>query len=212
MDPSFLLVENFGRLAAMFGLLVAAPMIAYGGYLYVTAMGDPNRSGSVRNAVISVGIGVIVIGSSFILPRVVADFVIAPSGGVTYEGGHHQVDCDQILREQLVVNREASIPSRMAFVIQFVQAHFDGCDAEFWDPAIRDHTHGFTACYDDPTALTLSVSGVALPGGLDRGSYSPSRRDAQNNIMVHFQAQFPPSNGALCWMYLSSLDAWVEGY
>ena len=131
MDPGFLLVENFARFAAAVGLLVAAPLFVWGGYLWMTSMGDPNRSAAARNAVVSVGIGIIIIGSSFILPRVIGEFVVAPSGGIVFER-QPGVNCDGMLREQLMINRTASTPSRMNFLIQRIQSRFEDCNAALW--------------------------------------------------------------------------------
>ena len=110
MDPGFLLIENFARFAAVVGLILAAPLFVWGGYLWMTAMGDPNRSAAARNAVISVGIGMIVIGCAFILPRVIGEFVVAPSGGVVFER-EPGINCDGMFRQQLIINRTASTPS-----------------------------------------------------------------------------------------------------
>ena len=48
MDPGFLLIENFARFAAVVGLILAAPLFVWGGYLWMTSMGDPNRSAAAR--------------------------------------------------------------------------------------------------------------------------------------------------------------------
>ena len=210
MDPGFLLVENFARFAAAVGLAVAAPLFAWGGYLWMTSMGDPNRSAAARNAVISVGIGIIIIGSSFILPRVVGEFVVAPSGGVVFER-EPGINCDGMLRQQLIINRTASTPSRMNFLVERIQGRFEDCNAAFWAPKVRELDHNnVTGCYDTGKN---SIAGVEIPKGLERGIlYRPSRRDARNNIMVHFSVFEYPADGSTCWMYVSSLESWVEGY
>ena len=209
MDPGFLLVENFARFAAAVGLAVAAPLFAWGGYLWMTSMGDPNRSAAARNAVIGVGIGIIVIGCSVILPRVVGEFVVAPSGGVVFER-EPGINCDGMLRQQLIINRSASTPSRMNFLVQRIQSRFEDCNAAFWAPKVRESGHNsVSGCYDTGDKF---IAGVEIPKGLDRGIYRPSRRDARNNIMVHFSFSEYPSDGSVCWMYVSSLETWVEGY
>ena len=209
MDPGFLLVENFARFAAAVGLLVAAPLFVWGGYLWMTSMGDPNRSAAARNAVVSVGIGIIVIGCSFILPRVIGEFVVAPSGGIVFER-EPGVNCDGMLREQLIINRSASTPTRMNFLVQGIQSRFEDCNEALWAPKVREEGHSHVGgCYDDGNK---SIAGVEIPKGLDRGDYRPSRRDARNNIMVHFFVPKYPSDGSVCWMYVSSLESWVEGY
>ena len=140
MDPGFLLIENFARFAAVVGLILAAPLFVWGGYLWMTAMGDPNRSAAARNAVISVGIGMIVIGCAFILPRVISEFVVAPSGGLVFER-EPGVNCDGMFRQQLIINRTASTPSRMDFLAQRVRSQFDDCNEAFWDPKVRLFRH-----------------------------------------------------------------------
>ena len=213
MDPGFLLIENFARFAAAVGLILAAPLFVWGGYLWMTAMGDPNRSAAARNAVISVGIGMIIIGCSFIIPRVVGDFVVGPSGGIVFER-EPGVNCDGMFRQQLIINRTASTPSRMQFLARRVQSQFEDCNAAFWDPKVRDRGHNHVgACYDaDDGDGPKFIAGVKIPKGLDRGDYRPSRRDARNNIMVHFLDPQHPADGSICWMYVSSLESWVEGY
>ena len=215
MDPGFLLIENFARFAAVVGLILAAPLFVWGGYLWMTAMGDPNRSAAARNAVISVGIGMIVIGCAFILPRVISEFVVAPSGGLVFER-EPGVNCDGMFRQQLIINRTASTPSRMDFLAQRVRSQFDDCNEAFWDPKVRLSSHDTVwACYDrhsDGRELYF-IAGVKIPKGLDRGlDYKPSRRDSRNNIMVHFLSTGPPADGSICWMYVSDLESWVEGY
>ena len=216
MDPGFLLIENFSRFAAAVGLILAAPLFVWGGYLWMTAMGDPNRSAAARNAVVSVGIGMIIIGCAFILPRVISEFVVAPSGGIVFER-QPGINCDGMFRQQLIINRTASTPSRMQFLVRRVGSQFDDCNEAFWDPKVRQSQHGSVyGCYDsDRFGSDLSprsIAGVVMPKGLFRYTYSPSRRDSRNNIMVHFDSGRPPADGSLCWMYISSLESWVEGY
>ncbi len=222
MDPGLVLVENFGWLVAVLGLIIAAPLFAWGGYLYMTSMGDPNRSASARNAVISVGIGIIVIGCAFIAPRVISEFVVAPAGGVVFED-RTGINCDGMLRDQLVINREASNADRVNIVVQRIQSRFEDCDDVLWSPIATDSA-GWAPCFDDPVARN-SIAGVALPKGLlrERGAGNTSwlltGRDARNNIIVHWQMPLAgaarggfPSDGSSCWLYVSSIETWVEGY
>ena len=210
MDPGFLLIENFARFAAAVGLIVAAPLFVWGGYLWMTSMGDPNRSAAARNAVVSVGIGIVIIGCAFIIPRVIGEFVVAPSGGVVFER-EPGVNCDGIFREQLIINRSASTPTRMSSLVRHIQGRFEDCNEALWGPKVRDEGHGdVKSCYD--SSDRKFIAGVEVPKGLVRGSYTPSRRDAKNNIVVQFQRPWFPADGSDCWMYISSLESWVEGY
>ena len=136
MDPGFLLVDNFARLVAIVGLLLSVPLFAFGGYLFMTSMGDPNRAAAARNAILSVGIGIVVIGCAFIVPAVIGEFVVAPSGGIVHERDHG-MNCDGILREQLAANEQASDADRINFVIRRIQSRFEDCGEFFWTPLVR---------------------------------------------------------------------------
>ena len=225
MDPGFLLIENFGRFVAIAGMLMAAPLFAWAGWMYMSSMGDPNRSASARNSVICVCVGIVIIGCAFLIPGIVSDAVVEPVGGVTFdvEGG---VNCDQILRDQLVLNREASNALRINYVIRQIQARFDDCRKENWSPVAKaDDDSPSTVsgdCFDD--SVRDSIAGVQIPAGLirdARSSIGGSGRDAYNNIIVHWWTHPEgtsslvrglPSDFSVCWMYIGSLDTWIEGY
>ena len=218
MDPGFLLIDNFARMVAVVGILLAVPFFAYAGFLYMSAMGDPNKSAGARNAIISVCVGIVVIGCAFIIPAFVGDMVVAPAGGVVYER-ERGINCDGLLREQLVANRQVSTAERVNFIVKHIQSRFDGCDALFWTPEVREDEAQIRSCFDDP-ADRESISGVAVPRGLRRGGDAVDRtgRDARNNIIVHWSVSPRvgvsglPSDGSICWMYVSATDTWIEGY
>lgn len=230
MDPGFLLIENFGRFVAIVGLLLAAPLFAWAGWMWMSSMGDPNRSAAARNSVVCVCVGVLIVGGAFIIPGVVSDMVVEPVGGITFdlEGG---VNCDQILRDHLLVNREASNAHRINFVVKQVQAKFEDCRLETWNPSARVQTSGPASRSDFPGCYQVSggdvfVGGILVPPGLPgSGGRSASSavdwsgRDAYNNIIVHWSRFIAggsepglPSDGAICWMYVNALGSWLEGY
>ena len=215
MDPGFLLINNFARLVAILGILISTPLFAWAGYLWMTSMGDPNRAAAARNAFISVGVGLVIIGCAFIIPAVIGESVVAPAGGLVYEQDSG-INCDGILREQLVANRQASDADRINFIIQRIQERFEDCTDFFWTPVVRTDvgisTHG---CFDGSTED--SISGVAVPRGLKKGGSDlrkKSGRDARNNVIVHWSGIVGglPADNALCWMYVSATGSWVEGY
>ena len=217
MDPGFLLIDNFARLVAIVGIIISTPLFAWAGYLWMTSMGDPNRAAAARNAVINVCIGVVIIGCAFIIPSVIGESVVAPSGGIVYERDSG-INCDGILREHLVANRQASDAARINFIIQRIQARFEDCTDLFWTPLARDDSGLIASCFDGSTGD--SISGVAVPRGLKRGGSTVSRsgRDARNNVIVHWTVSPGegltglPSDGSVCWMYVSATGSWVEGY
>ena len=223
MDPGFLLVENFGRFVAMVGILASVPLFAWAGWMYMSSMGDPNRSASARNSVICICVGIVIIGCAFLIPGIVSDAVVEPVGGVTFdvESG---VNCDRILRDQLVVNREASNGHRINFIIQQIQAKFDDCRKENWSPVAKTGGPFISdECFDGSDRD--SIASVPIPAGLMRESEDflsgASGRDAHNNIIVHWWT-FPegaissvrglPSDSSVCWLYISSVGDWIEGY
>ena len=216
MDPGFLLINNFARLVAILGILISTPLFAWAGYLWMTSMGDPNRAAAARNAFISVGVGLVIIGCAFIIPAVIGESVVAPAGGLVYEQ-NSGVNCDGILREQLVANRQASDAVRINFIIQRIQERFEDCTDFFWTPMARvGAAPGTGGCFDDYLTKD-SISGVAVPRGLKPGGRSVenlSGRDARNNVIVYWSVLVGglPADNAICWMYVSATGSWVEGY
>ena len=214
MDSGFLLIDNFGRFAVFVGLAISVPLFAWAGYLYMSSMGDPNRSAQARSAVISVSIGVIIVGCAFILPMVIGRFVVAPSGGIQNDA-EEGFNCDGILRGQLVAQREASNAVRINYLIGQIQSRHDACHAGFWNPEAKLDASGSV-----PAQCEDVISGVEVPSGLLRGGTTSSRsgRDARNNIIVIWTPDplggFPrvPADGSWCWLYVSYLDSWVSGY
>ena len=217
MDPGFLLIDNFARLVAILGIMISTPLFAWAGYLWMTSMGDPNRAAAARNAFISVGIGLVIIGCAFIIPSVIGESVVAPSGGIVYERDSG-INCDGILREHLVANHQASDAARINFIIQRIQARFEDCTDLFWTPVARNDRGHIEGCFDGSTQD--SISGVAVPRGLKRGGsvVSVSGRDARNNVIVHWRSSPGegltglPSDSSICWMYVDATGSWVEGY
>ena len=187
MDPGFLLINNFARLVAILGILISTPLFAWAGYLWMTSMGDPNRAAAARNAFISVGLGLVIIGCAFIIPSVIGESVVAPAGGLVYEQDSG-INCDGILREQLVANHQVSNADRINFIILRIQEKFEDCNDLFWTPFARSSSGVISSCFDDPYTRD-SISGVTVPRGLKKGGSevgNHSGRDARNNIIVHW--------------------------
>ena len=220
MDPGFLLINNFARLVAVLGILISTPLFAWAGYLWMTSMGDPNRAAAARNAFISVGVGLVIIGCAFIIPSVIGESVVAPAGGLVYEQDSG-INCDGILREQLVANHQVSNAERINFIILRIQSRFEDCKDFFWNPLARSSTGYINSCFDNLDNRN-SISGVTVPRGLKKGGSgvgNHSGRDARNNIIVHWTVAVHgesergfPSDNAVCWMYVSATGSWVEGY
>ena len=113
--------------------VVATIMVAYAGLMYATAAGDPQKTGIAKNAFI----GSIIAGVAFIGPRIVTDMVIKSVGGIAVET-EVGLNCDGILRNQLVFQRGASTESRMNTVIARIQSQHTECASDVWAPEVVD--------------------------------------------------------------------------
>ena len=131
MDPGFLLIENFARFAAVVGLILAAPLFVWGGLFVDDGYGRPqpvrgrpqrrHQRGHRHDRHWLL---------AFILPRVVGpSSSSSPSGGLVFER-EPGVNCDGMFRQQLIINRTASTPSRMVVISwpSAVGSQFDDCN------------------------------------------------------------------------------------
>ena len=205
---------------AALGATVSAIFVVYSGYLFISAQGDPPRMAQAQKALIGVPVGLAIIGGAFIIPATVSRYVIEPAGGVRVDP-RAGVDCDGLLKDQLVVQRNVNSVPRMQFLISQIQGKRDECAPEFWSPVVRDGDEGWPpGCID-----AGEVGGIPVPkGSLRPGGnvVTESRRDSDNNIMVYWThpndpelaggLRGLPSDGSVCWLYVASFSAWTEGY
>ncbi len=234
------LINSVARFLA-FGIGgVSVIVFIYAGFLFMTASGDPQKSGQARQALMGAFIGLIVTGAAFILPRIISQAIIEPAGGVAIvtEG---QVACDTLLEDQLVVQRGSNSGDRMNEVIRLIQNR-STCTADIWNPHVVSAVDwpgsppagapGSIAnapghnCIDLRSAPNTdhSVGSDELPIGLREGRQAGadpiarSFRDASNNILVIFWDSTTeankrlPSDGSTCWLYLSRLRSWSRDY
>ena len=227
---------NIATLVAILVGVVSGIVVAYAGFLYATAAGDPQKTGIAKNAFIGAFIGLIVAGLAFIGPRIVTDLVIKPVGGIGVET-QRGLNCDGILRNQFIFQRGASTADRMNVVVSQIQSQHSECASDVWAPKVVDHggtggdaegvcfstTPGaaagpFVAAGVD--AITIKVGTELVPKSLLRkvgttDKYKPraeSGRDSENNIIVYFSksAGGRPSDGASCWLFYARLKQWHE--
>ena len=223
---------NIATLVAILVGVVSGIVVAYAGFLYATAAGDPQKTGIAKNAFIGAFIGLIVAGLAFIGPRIVTDLVIKPVGGIGVET-QTGLDCDGILRNQLIFQRGASTKDRMDVVIAQIQSQHSECASDVWAPKVVDHTADEGVCFSATAgtgstyfstgqdAGVISVGTQAVPETLLRKQtgtpvkYKPraeSGRDSENNIIVYFAGDpgSRPSDGASCWLFYARLKQWHE--
>ncbi len=240
MEEMAALINNIARFLA-FGIGgVSVLVFIWSGFLFMTASGDQQKMGQARSSLMGAFIGLIITGSAFVLPPIVSQVIIEPSGGVSIvtEGN---VACDTLLENQLVSQRGANNGPRMNEVIRLIQARQD-CAADIWNPRIMTGIHpwngtagplgpnvstGPHTCFDtavEATGASALVGGTAVPIGLRQGRSASAEvvkrsfRDNENNIFVLFLdsanagASRLPSDESICWLYLARLRSWSRGY
>ena len=206
--------------------VVATIMVAYAGLMYATAAGDPQKTGIAKNAFIGAFIGLIIAGVAFIGPRIITDMVIKPVGGVAIET-EVGLNCDGILRNQLIFQRGASTADRMNTVISRIQSQQTECASDVWAPEVVNiditGTNKIGRCFADIAeqgAATDKIGTSTIPDGFLVGPDAArvvrltSGRDSKNNILVYWAdaAGARPSDGASCWLYIARLDTWHENH
>ena len=158
MENILTVVNGVGWFMGALGAAVAVFFVAYSGYLFISAGGDPQRMAQARGSLIGVVVGLVVIGGAFIIPGTISRFVIEPAGGVPVEP-RAGFDCDSLLKQQLVFQRNASNYQRMQFVISRIQSQRSECDSESWSPVVRTRQGHSRACF--------------RPGGFQQGRGCP---------------------------------------
>ena len=205
-------------------------MVGYVGILMMTGAGDPQNMARARMALVGALGGLVLVGVGFIMPRVVSEVVIGPVGGVTL-GVEVGVDCDQVLRQQLVFQRGASTAARMNVVIRHIQHRRSECSEGFWDPEVDDKGYnlvvspgtpaGTGACFTMPPPVgkgakvgdQLVPRGLRIANDMNKAARESSGRDADNNIIVYWgDGGRKPSDAAGCWLYISRLRSWDSNY
>lgn len=211
MDEITALFGSISRLIMIVGGGISTITVCYAGILWMTSSGDPQNMSKARMALMgSIG-GLIIVGAAFIVPRIISDTVIEPIGG-NVMGTEAGQNCDDILRNQFVFQRNASTPDHLNSVIAQIQnQRVDQCASDVWDPDVL----GVAATATLGGCLADNVGGADVPSGLHKGGTpNPdharylSGRDRDNNIIVHWTTASRPTDNALCWMYTSRLSTW----
>ena len=221
MEELMSIGTNIATLIAIGVAVVSGIIVAFAGFQYATAGGDPQKVGIAKASFIGAFIGLIIASLAFIGPRIVTDMVIKPVGGVALDT-QVGLNCDSVLRNQLVFQRGASTAERMQVVISQIQSQQRECAKDVWDPEAIDIsvTAGALAgkCYSATAgAVTpLTVGDQTLPEGLQRSNKArtTSGRDSENNIIVYWSDTEAkrPSDAASCWLYFARLRAWHENF
>ena len=227
MDEMISIIGNLARLVVVAGGGFSVLAIAFAGFNFMTANGDAHKMNQAKMGAFGAIGGMVLMGIAFMAPGIISRTIIEPAGGqaLTTEAG---MDCDEVLKSQLVFQRGASTDDRMNVIIRQIQAQRQECSQDAWNPIVDD-TNGrdgaASACFgntvanaawagikvgasDIPTGLRASPE-ANIPTGKVRAA---SGRDSNNNIIVYFGAGNRPSDNAKCWMYTASLRVWDQNY
>ena len=136
MDEAGNIVSRIAMLAVYIFGAMSVLAICYAGFMYMTAAGDPQKSGQARNALFGAIGGMIIVGVAFMVPRLISETVIEPSGGASI-GGTTTVSCDNVFQNQLVRQQAAGNAQRMNQVkVQVQQRQAEECASEVWNPVV----------------------------------------------------------------------------
>jgi hypothetical protein len=211
---------NIATLIAIGVATVSAVIVAFAGFQYATAAGDPQKVGLAKSSFVGAFIGLVIASLAFVGPRIVTDMVIKPVGGVALDT-QVGLNCDSVLRNQLIFQRGASTKDRMQVVISQIQSQQQECAKDVWKPVAIDLSDSAGKCYSATHAAVAPtvVGDQELPDGLKRGAdgaaaRTTSGRDSENNIIVYWADDVPdrPSDAASCWLYFARLRAWHENF
>ena len=225
----------------MVGGGLSAIAVCYAGILWMTSSGDPQKTGQARLALMGAIGGLVVVGIAFIVPRIVSQAVIEPVGGVSLSQDSG-LNCDGILRSQLVFQRGASTVVNMNSVRSQIQAQRQECPPDVWNPLVDDGGYQAIAAKDGPDGIAgtaddipasdgcfavgdpavkagAAIGASVVPRSLREGNVddgkvrNASGRDSENNVIVYWgNPNNRPSDGAKCWLYVSRLRTWSENY
>ena len=142
--------------------------------------------------------------------------------------------CDNMLRQELILQIRATGATRMGQVIRVIQQREQDCSVSNWNPALQTAPLAQTRsawhpespqnhCFaQSPNAAGVyTIDQIPVPESLlhdaatVKGStqlvpvYQPTR-DENGNIMIYFNTENPLADGSICWMYLSKDQLWVS--
>ena len=214
MDEITTIFGSLSRLIAIVGGGISTVAVCYAGILWMTSSGDPQNMSKARMALMGAVGGLIIVGVAFLLPRIIGETIVEPVGG-NIGGTEAGQNCDDVLMNQFVFQRNASTPQALQAVISVIQnQRVDQCSVDLWKPVVAEsNSAGNAPAGGCPTKEVVGVQDV--PSGLHGGASDEtvrdkSGRDRDNNIIIHWSstAGQKPTDNASCWLYVSRLSTW----
>ena len=229
-------------LIAVLGGAMATIFFAWAGIQWMMASGDPQKIGQARMALIGAAVGLVIVGAAFIVPEVISERIIEPAGGTAIENSAglscDRVLKNQLVFQRAASNpqRMNAVVKQIQAQRNECAADIwnplimDSRDSGSANPsgvaATDNDPSKATGCYDPAAGTSYQTIGdTDVPGGLHIGGPNPtgtnanrfsvarpSRRDSENNLIVHFANLRLPSDSAKCWLYSSRLRVWDQEY
>ena len=208
MDQLIDVISNVTLVMVAIGGAMSAIFIVWAGYLFMSAQGDPQKMAHAKGAVVGVVVGLLLIGSAFIVPDAISSMVLEPSGGMALEA-RPGIDCDRSLKSLLVVTRTASNADLVNLMVSRVQTQNEACPSDLWNPQTKA-TPVVAECFPDPPHGSLND--IPLPTLLRDSATGPARaetlRSSRNDILIYWDDVNRPSDSAKCWVYFAGLRSW----
>ena len=159
--------------------------------LYMNAHGDPQQINKAKAAGLGAVIGLILGGMAWVLPGTISRAIVEPAGGQSLSQSGSVQGCDQLLRSQLVNQRQVNSTSRINSLISVIQSRRDNCRPDLWRPKAYDLDNAASdmdtlagaqgqSCFRD--------SGTATPAGFTTYKTAPNPNTwsdaAVNDVLV----------------------------
>ena len=232
MDEITTIFGSLSRLLAIVGGGISTVAVCYAGILWMTSSGDPQNMSKARMALMGAVGGLIIVGVAFIVPRIIGETVVEPVGG-NIGGSDAGQNCDDVLQNQFVFQRNASTTEALNAVISVIQnQRVDQCSVDVWNPTVVDagpavvgppvipehecHDQTKIGVQDVPSGLQHVTSASNVDEDTDEpestgtgsGVRDNSGRDRDNNVIIHWDHKEKPTDDTNCWMYVSRLSTW----
>ena len=111
----------------------------------------------------------IIVGVAFMVPRLISETVIEPSGGASLASSS-TVSCDEIFKNQLVRQQAAGNSGRMSQVKVQVQQRQNECSSEVWDPTIMGRGEVYPASGGTVHSWSGNTSTSPVLAAADKGT------------------------------------------
>lgn len=128
---------------------VATIMMLIVGYLWMFSGGDPRKVAMAKSAGMMVFIGMLIAGCAYMIPRIVNEQIVLPSGGQlqgVFSLGSPDMsfykDCDEALRTRLERWQGPADYRQIQSLVDVIKAVVPGCEGDNWQLEIADDAVG----------------------------------------------------------------------